>query len=322
MQIAKPLFDIISNVHRIQSKEILCDYLHRAAGYPVKKTWLQAIKDGFFTSWRGLTFALVLKFLPETSEEIAAGHLHRRRQGIQSTRVSVIERMNTIEMLNPELSGQGKLHHNRQQRVGVHLVANDELIIELNGTIPTNQTGRFSIISQKVNSYTMVLYNYDSNAILAEGCRSRTATDLETAYDKFYIQLTKAGIVLVMQRIDNEVSKIFIESIASKGLKYQLASPHDHRMNPAERAVQTWKNHFISNLHSEFTAYKWCEIMHQCEMTLNMLRRSRINPKMSAYTQLFGSFNYNRTPLAPLGTKAFVHERRGQRRSHADHGKV
>ena len=54
-------------------------------------------------------------------------------------------------------------------------------------------------------------------------------------------------------------------------------------------------------------------------MTLNMLRRLRINPKMSAYTQLFGMFDYIRTPLAPLGTKAFVHERTTQRRSHANH---
>ena len=45
----------------------------------MKKTWLQAIKDGFFTTWLGLTYELVAKFLPETSEEIAAGHLHRRR---------------------------------------------------------------------------------------------------------------------------------------------------------------------------------------------------------------------------------------------------
>ena len=45
-----PLFDIASNFHQIQSKEVLCDYLHQAAGYPVKKTWLQAIKDGFFTT--------------------------------------------------------------------------------------------------------------------------------------------------------------------------------------------------------------------------------------------------------------------------------
>ena len=57
-------------------------------------------------------------------------------------------------------------------------------------------------------------------------------------------------------------------------------------------------------------------------MTLNMLLCSRINPKMSAYTQLFGLFDYNRTPIAPFGTKAFVHERSGQRRSNADHGKV
>ena len=74
----------------------------------------------------------------------------------------------------------------------------------------------------------MVLYNYDSNAILAERCRSRTAMGLETAYDKLYYRLTKAGIVLVMQRIDNEVSKVLIESIESKGLKYQLASPHEN----------------------------------------------------------------------------------------------
>ena len=102
---------------------------------------MQAIKNGFFTSWPGLTFTLVSKFLPETNEETAAGHLHQRRQGIQSTRVPVVEKMNTIEMLEPELPGQGQLHHNRQQRVRVHLVANDELIIELNGTISTDQTG-------------------------------------------------------------------------------------------------------------------------------------------------------------------------------------
>ena len=160
---------------------------------------MQAIKEGFFTSWPGLTFALVSKFLPETSEETVAGHLHRRRQGIQSTRVPVVERVNTIEMMEPELPGQGKLHHNRQQRVGVHLVANDELIIKLNGTISTDQTGRFPIVSQKGNSYTMVMYNYDSNAILAEGCKDRTAPELEVLYDKLYTRLTKAGMVPVMQ---------------------------------------------------------------------------------------------------------------------------
>ena len=236
---AKPLFNIASNVHRIRSKKILCDYLHRAAGYPVKKTWLQVIKERFFTSWPGLTFALVSKFLPETSKETATGHLHRRQQGIQNTRLPVVKRVNTIKMMEPELPGQRKLHHNYQQRVGVHLVANDELIIKLNGTISTDQTGQFPIVSQKGNSYTMVMYNYYPNAKLAEGCKDRTAPELEALYDKLYNRVTKAGIVPVMQRIDNKVSEILIKSIEDKGLKYQLASPHDHQLNSIERAVQT-----------------------------------------------------------------------------------
>ena len=64
------------------------------------------------------------------SEETTARHLHRRRQGIQSTRLPVVERLNTIEMMEPKLPGQGQVHLNRQQRVGVHLVANDKLIIK------------------------------------------------------------------------------------------------------------------------------------------------------------------------------------------------
>ena len=140
-----------------------------------------------------------------------------------------------------------------------------------------------------------------------------------------YERLIKAGVKPIIQRLDNEASKALIHAIEKKNLKYQLASPHDHRLNPAERAIQSFKNHFISNLHgcdNQFPAYQWCRLIKQCEMTLNMLRRSRINPKLSAYNQVFGCYDYNATPIAPLGTKAFVHERPRQRRSHADHGKV
>ena len=54
----------------------------------------------------------------------------------------------------------------------------------------------------------MVLYNYDFNTISAEGCKERTATELTATYDILYNKLTKAGVVPVMQQIDNEVSEI------------------------------------------------------------------------------------------------------------------
>ena len=60
----------------------------------------------------------------------------------------------------------------------------------------------------------------------------------------------------------------------------------------------------------------------QCKMTLNMLQRSRINPKLSAYMQMFGVFDYNATLLAPIGTKVFINECPKQRGTFANHGKI
>ena len=44
-------------------------------------------------------------------------------------------------------------------------------------------------------------------------------------------------------------------------------------------------------------------------MTLNVLRMSRINPQLSAYSQLWGNFSFNFTPIAPMGTKLLIHEK-------------
>jgi hypothetical protein len=59
-------------------------------------------------------------------------------------------------------------------------------------------------------------------------------------------------------------------------------------------------------------------------MTLNMIRRSRINPRLSAHTQIFGVFDYNRTPLAPIGTRTVVHEPTTQQghTTFSDHGVI
>ena len=44
-------------------------------------------------------------------------------------------------------------------------------------------------------------------------------------------------------------------------------------------------------------------------MTLNLLRNFCFNTKLSAHVALHGTFEYNKTPLAPLGTRVLVHEK-------------
>ena len=126
-----------------------------------------------------------------------------------------------------------------------------------------------------------------------------------------YNELIRAGIQPILHQLDNECSKEMITAIVANGTKYQLAPPGDHKTNPAERAIQTFKNHFISTLFgadSKFPVNQWDRLITQAVMTLNMLRPSRINPKLSAYNQIWGNFNFKTMPLAPPRCRVVVHE--------------
>jgi hypothetical protein len=106
-------------------------------------------------------------------------------------------------------------------------------------------------------------------------------------------------------------------------IQYQLVPPHIHRRNAAERAIRTFKNHFIAGLSStnpHFPLHLWCRLVPQAEETLNMLCTSCLNPKLSAYNYLFGVHNFNAHPMAPPGIKVIAHEKPAKRASWATHG--
>jgi hypothetical protein len=64
----------------------------------------------------------------------------------------------------------------------------------------------------------------------------------------------------------------------------------------------------------------WDRILPQAVMTLNMLRISRIDPKLSASTHIFGQYDFNRAPMAPPGTRIIAHDTPGRRRTLTPHG--
>ena len=92
----------------------------------------------------------------------------------------------------------------------------------------------------------------------------------------------------------------------------QLAPPYSYSINAAERAICTFKNHFVAGLASvdnNFPIYLWCQIVKQSEITIHLLRTSRTNPRLSTYTQIFGTFDFIATPMAPPGKKIIGHEK-------------
>ena len=105
--------------------------------------------------------------------------------------------------------------------------------------------------------------------------------------------------------------------------KSQLVPPHIYRRNSVERAIRTFKEYFIAGLsstHKDFPLHLWCQVIPHAILTLNLLRQSHMNPKISGYAQLHGEFNYNATPLAPPGTQVIIHEKPTLRGTWSPHG--
>jgi hypothetical protein len=153
--------------------------------------------------------------------------------------------------------------------------------------------------------------------------KNRGDKEMVRAFDFLIQSLIICGLKPHLQRLDNEASLALRNYLTKQGIKYQLALPHIHRRNNAERAIQTFKNNFIAGLCSvdpTFPLKLWDKLLPQATITLNLLRKSRINPRMSAYAQLNGHFDFNRTPLAPPGTRIIAHEKPNQRASWDPHG--
>ena len=76
----------------------------------------------------------------------------------------------------------------------------------------------------------------------------------------------------------------------------------------------------LASLDPNFPVHEWDRLLPQIIITLNLLRAARANPKLSAYSYMHGIFNYNRTPLVPMGCKVVAHLKPTARASWAANG--
>jgi len=82
-------------------------------------------------------------------------------------------------------------------------------------------------------NYIMVLAENDSDAILVEAMRNRSAGKVR-AYSVLIGRLHACGISPTKQVLDNEISQAYKDAIASFGIAYELVPPHNHERNKAE----------------------------------------------------------------------------------------
>jgi ribosomal protein L30E len=120
----------------------------------------QGNKNGNFSYWPGLTEHYVEKHLSKSTSTTKV-HLNQQRQNARTIKIKDAK----VIITEPDVD-----HGIKTQFVYTATIAA--------GQIYTDQTCRFPVVSSKGNKYIMILYDYDSNAILAQPIKDRTAPEL------------------------------------------------------------------------------------------------------------------------------------------------
>ncbi len=125
---ANAIFDLPNNRQTLQ-------YLHALAGFPVKETFLAAVRAGNYATWPGLTTTLIAKHFPD-SDETQKGHMKGQRKGVQSMKVKPPVHMK----IEPTTETAPNSTITKENDIFM-------VIYELSNTVHTDQTGVFPLTS-------------------------------------------------------------------------------------------------------------------------------------------------------------------------------
>jgi hypothetical protein len=192
-----------NHAHDNSNQKDSINYLHDACFSPVKSTWITEIKNGNFTSWPGLTEQAVEKHLSK-STSTTKGHLNQQRQNARTTKVKDTK----VIVTEPDLDHGIKTQFICAATIDV-------------GQIYTDQIGIFPVVSSKGNKYIMILYDYDSNAILAQPIKDRTAPELLRAFQVMEQELVARGLKPKLMKLDNEASKLLETYLHQQNITFQ-----------------------------------------------------------------------------------------------------
>ncbi len=113
-------------------------YFHAMVGFPVKETFLDAVRARNYATWPGLMTTLTAKQFPD-SDETQKGHMKGQRKGVRSTRVKPAYEIKIKPGTKdppPKLVGNKKMDN-------IFII-----IYELAEEIHTDQTGTFPVTLQ------------------------------------------------------------------------------------------------------------------------------------------------------------------------------
>ena len=196
----------------------LVGFYHACLGFPVKQTWLNAVKVGNCNLFDGLTYSNMARYCPDANKTIL-GHLAQQHQNVKSTKPK------PGAPAAPTLTSQPPTPLD---------VPSHQVFIKVRplSRLYTDDMGCFLVKACSGNQYVMIAFHANGNLILQQVFKTRNDRHQIVAYNAIMMQLVTRNLAINLQILDNEASATYKEAITIKWkAKFQLVPPDMHRRN-------------------------------------------------------------------------------------------
>ena len=185
----------IYHVYDLPSIKPAIRYLHVVAGFPTKRTWLKAIRNGRYLTWPLITVKNVNKLFPE-SDETQQVHMRGQRQVVCSTKPKINEKPQGVQIITEGEKLSEKFQGEETKEIK-SIKKENEILIEVyepKETMYTDQIGKFLHISSQGNRYMMALAHIESDSIWFEPTKKRTEGEMMLSRRRSLQRMQSVGI--------------------------------------------------------------------------------------------------------------------------------
>jgi hypothetical protein len=150
----------------------LVGFYHACLGFPVKQTWLDAIKVGNCDTFDGLTYSNATKYCPDSDETIMS-HLAQQCQNVRLTKPKQPTPAPLV-CLPPPVASPSNQVFVVTQPLSKHF---------------TDDTSGFPVRARSGNQYVMIAFHADGNLILQQAFKTKSDRHRIAAYKAIMIRL-------------------------------------------------------------------------------------------------------------------------------------
>jgi hypothetical protein len=259
-----PSVTLASFTHSVRTSTNSVKFVHHSLYNPKISTLLKAVCKGFLKGCPNLSEKLILKYL-NPSPVMAKGLMKHPRHRTKNTRPrnALFSNSRASPLRNnapPPIMDKAHVPAYFPQHAVPTLIDDDcnKTIAKVfcfgafadrhSGVVYNDLMGNFSFMLFDGSVCFLVIYHYKANAIMATPITGLDDVCIFNVYKIYFGNWKRKGYKLMLNIMDNQATKNIKKFLTKKECKLQLVKLYNHWVIGAKRAIQKFKDAFISAL--------------------------------------------------------------------------